>query len=416
MRVAVLTLIERTGGEAGDLRGALPIGGRSILRHQLGLALALGCTRIVVMAEAISGDLVALQHVAEATGAQFHVIATARGLVPLLPPEDDVIVLSDGLLAMPDNALELLGQGPVVLTLPVETALAAGYERIDINHAGAGAMRFAGRVAAGLADLPPEWNAASALLRLAVQHRVPLRGVPGALLDEGRWNLIRSEPEAHAAEIRWLKLHTTTTESRSPGEALAALVVHRFGPALLHAGTRPPIVALAAGVLGLLGGGAGWLGSSAIGFVLLGLAWVVQQMSSLLARVERDSLLASGIARHSFTLFQFLIDAGFVTLAAWRSGIPATPGVPWGIGAYAPLVLFGLLRLVPMVMNGRVWPRWLKDRLLAGGLLAFVSVFLPFDASLGIMALALLAAALIAAGLDAEKRRDRPNLALTNRG
>lgn len=68
MRVVVLSLIEATGAEPGGLRGYLPIGGRSLLRHQIGLALSLGARRIVVMAEGISGELVALQHVAEAGG------------------------------------------------------------------------------------------------------------------------------------------------------------------------------------------------------------------------------------------------------------------------------------------------------------------------------------------------------------
>lgn len=153
MRVAVLSLIETShpAQAAGvpatmpaGLRGYLPIGGRSLLRHQIGLALSLGAKRIVVMAEGISGELVALQHVVEAGGARFHVVATARALVPLLAPEDDVIVVGDGLIAMPDVFRDLIEAGPCVLTLPAENALPLGFERIDINHAFAGAMRLPG--------------------------------------------------------------------------------------------------------------------------------------------------------------------------------------------------------------------------------------------------------------------------------
>ncbi|WP_205525186.1 hypothetical protein [Novosphingobium sp. THN1] len=228
MRVAVLSLIETShpAQAAGvpatvpaGLRGYLPIGGRSLLRHQIGLALSLGAKRVVVMAEGISGELVALQHVVEAGGAQFHVVATARALVPLLAPEDDVIVVGDGLIAMPDVFRDLIEAGPCVLTLPAENALPLGFERIDINHAFAGAMRFQGRIAAGLADLPPEWNAQSALLRLAVQARLPLRGVSAAMLGDGRWTMVRSEQEAHTAERQWLRLHTASGGSAegSPG-------------------------------------------------------------------------------------------------------------------------------------------------------------------------------------------------------
>ena len=78
LRVALLSLMEAVVGEPQALRGLLPIGGRSVLRHQLGLAMALGCARIVVLAETLTGDLVTLQHAAEAGGARFHVIASAR--------------------------------------------------------------------------------------------------------------------------------------------------------------------------------------------------------------------------------------------------------------------------------------------------------------------------------------------------
>lgn len=396
MRVAVLSLLETVSAaeptaSAGDasvvrlapsgLRGYLPIGGRSLLRHQIGLALSLGAKRIVVMAEGISGELVSLQHVAEAGGAQFHVVATARALVPLLPPEDDVIVLGDGLLAMPDAFRELIEQGPVVLTVPIEAGLPLGFERIDINHAFASAMRFPGRIAAGLADLPPEWNAQSALLRLAIQARVTLRDVPVAMLGDGRWGLVRSEAEAHVAERQWVRLHTSlaSTGAGSPGEVLATAFVRRFGPALLHAGTRPAIVGIAAGVLILLGGGIAWLGSFATGFLLLGIAWLVERVADLLGQVERDSLLATGLERRGAALFHLLIDAGLITVAAWRSELPVSIAVPFGLNFFAPLLLIGGARLVRLAVPNRRGNGWLEDRLVASVFLAIASLVLPFD-------------------------------------
>lgn len=394
MRVAVLSLIEAAGTDPGALRGYLPIGGRSVLRHQIGFALSLGCKRIVVMAEGISSELVALQHVVEAGGAQFHVVATARALVPLLQPEDDVFVLGDGLLAMPDALRDLLEAGPVLLTLPVETALPRGFERIDINNAFAAAMRFPGRVAAALADLPPEWNAQSALLRLAIQARIPQRGVASSLLDDGRWSILRSEEAALQAERGWLRLHTDVAGSGagSPGETIAVAIVRRFGPAMLHAGTRPALVGLAAGLVGLLGGGLGWLESFAAGFVLLGLGWLVERVASLLGQVERDSLLASGLARRSIEIFHFLIDAGFVVLATWRSELPA---VPWGLRAFAPILLICALRLLPVALPSHRWARWLEDRLLVGIALSLASLFLPFDVTIALAVIGLIGTCLV---------------------
>ncbi len=423
MRVAVLSLIEVAGEGPGALRGYLPIGGRSILRHQIGLALSLGCKRIIVMAEGISGELVALQHVVEQSAAQFHVVATARSLVPLLQPEDDVFVLGDGLLAMPDAVRDLLESGPVLLTLPVETALSLGYERIDINSASAAAMRFPGRVVSGLADLPPEWNVQSAMLRLATQGRVMQRGVPTSLLDDGRWSIVRSEDEAHLAERRWLRLHTGIADAgaESPGERIAIAIVRRTGPALLHAGTRPAVLGLAAVLVGLLAGGLAWLGYSAGGFVLLGIAWLLERIAALLGRIERDSLLASGVARRSVDAFHALIDAGFVMLAAWRSDLPSGGTVPWGAAAFAPLLLVLALRLLPVALPRRRWPHWLEDRLLIGVALALTSAALPFDLTIGVAVIALFGACLVTLqlgkrqGASEQNEAGSPNPQLTSR-
>ena len=393
MRVALLSLMEAVPGEGGELRGLLPIGGRSIVRHQLGLALGLGCTRILVLAENLTGELVTMQHLAEARGARFHVVASARAIVPLVAPEDDLFVLADGLLAMPDDVLPLLEAAPVVLTTPVETGIEAGFERIDINNAGAGAMRLPGRLVASLGELPPEWNPLSALLRIAGQARVPQRVLPEALFAQARWQMVRTEGEAHQAEHVWLGFHAGAAEARSPGAWVASVAVRRFGPALLHAGTRPAIVGAASAIMALLGVGAGWMGWATIGFAVLALAWVVLRASSLLARIERASLLEQAIGIPVAGILAGVIDLGFVAVAAWRSHIPQVEGVPWGLGWFAPLVLFLLLRLFPEVLKGHRWVEWLPDRLVVGAALAWFSGLLPFDLAVRLTILALLAAA-----------------------
>lgn len=397
MRVAILSLVEQvssgqSGAEPRMLRGLLPVGGRSLLRHQIGLALHLGARRIVVLAEAMRAELVALQHVAEAGSAQFHVVATGRALVPLVLPEDDVIVLGDGLLAMPDAARALVESGPSVVTFPIEAALPHGFERIDINHAGAAVMRIPGRIVAGLADLPPEWNVQSALLRLAVQARLTMRAAPSAMLDDGSWTIVRSEHDALQAEQRWLRLHTDPGDDRRaiPGERLAVALVRRFGPALLHAGTRPGLVGLGAGVTLLLAAGLGWLDHHAIAFVLVGLGWLTERIASLIGRVERDSLLATGLTRHSSALFHLLVDVSLVALASWRSDLRMIGGLPAAAAVFVPLLLIASLRLVPLALPHRRWALVLNDRLLVSIALAGTSLLLPFDLAAAAAVLVLL--------------------------
>ena len=398
MRVALLSLMDAAHGEPQGLRGLLPIGGRSILRHQLGLALALGCARIVVLAETLTGDLVALQHAAEAGGARFHVIASARALAPLVAAEDELLVLGEGLLAVPEDALRLLGDGPVVLTVPVETGLPLGFERIDINNAGAGAMLLPGKLIAALGDLPGDWNPGSALLRIASQARIVQRELPALMLDQGRWRLIRDEAEAHRAEPGWVRLHTASAEVRSPGSWLAAGIVRTLGPALLHAGTRPFVIAAGAAITALLGAGAGWFGWCGPGFAMLALAWLVHEVAGLLARVERDSLITSSGGTPLDMLADWILDGIFITLCAWRSEIPAVTGVPWGIAWFPPVVLFLLLRLLRRLQPDEPWTWWLDDRFIIGSLLAMASVLLPFDFALRMLVVSLLVAGLLLAG------------------
>ena len=379
MRVALLSLTDAVAGEPQGLRGYLTIGGRSLARHQLGLALALGCTRIIVVTEGLTGEVIALQHATEAGGARFHVIASAHALLPLINADDELFVLADGLLAMPDAALAKLEEGPCVLALPVESGVAAGFERIDINHAFAGMIRMPGRLVAGLGDLPSEWNAHAALLRLAMQGRVPLRILPSALLTDGRWALVRSENEAHAIEPIWLRLHTASAHVRSPGEWIAGQMVHIAGPALLHAGTRPWVVALGGVVMLLLALGSGWFGWPTPGFVLLVLAWVLARVASLMTRIERRSLLEIGKHPPTGVWFELAIDAGFVLLAIWRSALSQIGGVPFAIGWFPPLLLMLLLHFLPRVVPEGRWTWLLRDRFVAGIVFVVTSAFLPFD-------------------------------------
>lgn len=407
LRVALLSVIEAAAGDPQALRGYLPIGGRSIARHQIGVALALGCTRVVVLADALTGELVSLQHTAEQAGARFHVIAAQRALVPLVAPDDELIVFSDGLLPMPADALALLSNGPVILTQPVETGLVAGFERIDINSANAGAMCVPGRLVANLGELPSDWNPVSALLRIAVQGRVPLRTVPPALVEQGRWRLIRNEDEALRAEPEWLRLHTASNHARGPGEWMAAQAIQLVGPALLHAGTRPYVIGIAALITALLGLGLGWFGWITAGFVALGLAWLLIEVAGLLGRVERDSLLAGSQRLPVSAVARYGIDGAIVALAAWRAEGPPSLAMPLGRGWFAALVLMLLLHLLPRVLPQRPWLWYLQDRMLGAIVLALTSAILPYDLMLRGYGLALLVAALImarpaAAGPNAE--------------
>lgn len=338
-----------------------------MLRQQVRLALALQCERVVCIGTGLSPELLELQHKVEKAGASFHVIGGPRALVGLVTATDEVIALEDGLLAPPAELAGLLERGQAVLVQPIEQGLEAGFERIDLNHASAGAMRVPGRLVERLADLPPDCNAISALQRIALQAGVAQHSIPGAGLRGPIWALMRQESDAIAMEPLWIRLRTHDDRPLGPSRWLALAGVRRFGPALLHAGSGATMLALGAAALALLGLGAGWLGAVALGLAICALGWMLRQATVLLARIEaeEDGALVRGL--RSQTAHGWLFDGFIAALAGW--GMPA-PTDNFAYARYFPAVmLVAMLRILPRTLGPR-WAAWLEDRALVALLLA----------------------------------------------
>jgi hypothetical protein len=131
---------------------------------------------------------------------------------------------------------------------------------------------------------------------------------------------------------------------------------------------------------------------------MLALAWLVQQVVGLLARVERDSLIGSSGAAPLDRLAGWVLDGMLITLCAWRAEISAVAGVPWGIAWFPPVVLILLLRLLQRLQPDETWIWWLNDRFVVGAVLALASILLPFDFVLRLLVVTLMVAGLFLAG------------------
>ena len=404
MRVALIFATEGAGHAAGVPRAHLRVGGATLARHQVGLALALGCERVICVAPVLDANLVALQHVAETGGARFHVVTGARGLVALISAADEVFALADGLLAWPELIMPLLEGGPAVLVQPIESGLAAGFERIDLNHASAGAMRLPGPLVERLAEMPADCDVFSSLLRTALQARVVQRMLPGEVYESGRWSLVRSEAEAHVVEQAWIRLHSLRAGTPTPTGVIARQAVRRFGPALLHAGSNGAVLGIAALVLALLGLVSAGFGLPAIGFVACAISWVLFATSAMLGRIERDSLHMPGRAFDREVVFGWVMDAILAALMA--STMAPVPGQMWAARLFAPVMLLGLARLAPQVSvlgektasRSGGWAGWLRDRAVLACVLAFAACFRVAGPATAVLALAYLAIALFMAG------------------
>lgn len=424
LRIALLSMSEPALSGAGGVADAAPaasraglrIGGISLGLHQLGTVLALGCERVVCIAQTLDAELLALQQTTAQAGGRLHVINGPRGLLGLVAAGDEIVALADGLLVEPALAHALLDGGAVVLVQPVERGLDAGFERIDINEADAGAFRAPAHLVGRLADLPPDCDTFSALQRIALQAGVARREVPLAAIDDGRWRLVRSEAEAAAAEVAWIRRHTEGGGAgTSPSARLSRLFVRHFGAALLYQGQGGAIAGAAGVALALLAATLGWFGHAVAGLFLAAMAWGVFLVAEMLGRISRAGLRRPEPRVPRMLLYSTLADALLTLLIAWASlrvpgaGAGEAPADAWA-ALFSALMLVGLCRLVGSgPWRGR---NWLHDRGLVALALALAMQVLPP------LALARLAAvAVLAAGLaDAARRREEANAGLTRKG
>jgi hypothetical protein len=362
-------MLEPASAASAQPRAFLRIGGMTVARQQLALVLAVGCERVVCIAQGLAPELIELQHVAEAAKVQFHVIAGPRPLAGLVTANDEVIALADGLFASAAEATALLDQGQGVLVQAIEPGLAAGFERIDQSLAAAGAMRLPGRLVERIAELPADCDAASALQRIALQAGLRPRALPAFGQPGQFWTLVRSEDEAHAIEPLWIHQRTSDGAPLGPSRWLARAAVRGLGPALLHAGSSPLTVVIAAAAVALLALGAGWFAWAALGLGFCALGWVLRESAALLARIDSDAGRPHR-GLDSRTTYGWMIDGIIVALAGWGSN----PGAWHGdYGRYFPaLMLVALLRILPRSLGPRA-TAWLEDRaLLALGLAAAI--------------------------------------------
>jgi hypothetical protein len=188
LRAVLIAITE--GADPPRDSAARSSGGRPLALRQLDFALACGCEEVLALGEPGSPEIALLGRAARARGAVVRLVGDAHGLLGLLNTTDELLVLEAGLLPESPVAAKALSAGPGVLVLPADAAIAAGFERVDRDRAWAGAAMIPGTLIERLAELPPDIDAPAALLRIALQARVPDRHLPHAVLEDGSWLLV----------------------------------------------------------------------------------------------------------------------------------------------------------------------------------------------------------------------------------
>ncbi|WP_395332986.1 hypothetical protein WBP06_06470 [Novosphingobium sp. BL-8H] len=368
-------------------RAFLRVGGATLARHQLGLALAMDCQRVICIARGASPELIALQHAAEDAGLQFYISTGSRPLSGLVTANDELVVVNEGLFVDPARAIELFdGVAPAVLVQPVENALAEGFERIDLNRAGTGLMQIPGRLVEQLHELPADCDVPSALMRIALQSGVPMREIPADARTGANWRMIRSDSEAHGVETEWLRTRFGAGEPMPPGRALARQGVVMFGSSLLHAGNASNALSAAVLVVLAIAGGFAWFGVLSVAFLFASLGAVLVEASRLIRSAERQALGQLPPAIPRANVLGWLIDATFGLLIL--TSVTRLFGESLLSWMFPPAMLMMLLALVPRVVAGPA-TRLMGDRALLGVVLALAAGFGQVEPVVEVLAIAL---------------------------
>jgi len=380
VRAALISIAGQPRDAAGG--GPLRVAGKTLARRQLDFALAAGCGRIVVLGDGGSPEAIALRHAAEAAGARFQAIGSGHGLLGAVSAADELLVLAPGLLPDATAAIALLEKGPAVLVLPAAPGVAAGFERIDLERAWAGALVVGGGLVERLAELPPDSEPAPALLRIALQAGVPERRLPEALLADGAWSMVADEAST-GPDRAWLRRNLPPARPTAPSGWLARQVLRAFAAGLLARG--PATGVLPAAALGLLaiGVAAAAYGFAAIGFGLVAVAAVAGELALGLRRLAEAPFGSQ--RRHTLAA---IVPAG-VDIALTACGVAAIAH-DWPHRLFPPLVLLGLL-LALRPANWSNVSAIAGDRAVLAALLAAAAAFGLAEPAIMLAALALIA-------------------------
>ncbi|MCL6251928.1 hypothetical protein M3P36_12850 [Altererythrobacter sp. KTW20L] len=353
--------------------------GRTAPERQVEFAAACGCSEVIALGGGGGAQAVALRHLAESLGMKFREVSGPHALARSGQPGERLLVLEPGLLpdpsAWPRGADSERG---IVLTLPSSVGVEAGFERIDLTRAWAGALVLPGALLPRLLALPEDIEAPSALLRIALQASLPEADLDPAALADATWTLPHGVEDARLAEDKWLARQVGGEPGEPLSQRLAGAVLRRGGGKLLERREARPLVL---GLALLLAIGAIALCRAdfdAAGFLALAIAAPMLELGLGLGRLQRARSGAFKV-REKLAPLRWLID-----LAILVCGVLAIDGA-WSERLFAPLVLLAALYAGSFAEKAR-WAT-LRDRGLVAAIIAAGA--LAHSAQVGVMVAAL---------------------------
>ena len=363
MRIALLTALAEELGRGSRKAAFRPFVGRSVLSHQIDCARALDCDMVLCMIRGLGPEAIVCQHRAESLGMRFRVIEDLRRLSGAVSADDRIVVIADGLALDIETAQAAIGEKPGIATFPADVAVPLGFERIDAERAWAGLLAIRGDAVERLSDLPPDADAASSLLRIALQSGVRTTPLDLGLIEDMAAIGPEDDGSLSAREGRWIARRAEPVSFAAPGRALAERIGIRLARDVV--GSRfervPLIVAVAAGVLAAI---LALFGKPLTGLLISGLMAAALPIADVVLRLARPP----GREPRVWHATSLLAGAGDVLLIGLIAMAGRTTGT-W-IDLFLPLMLMGLLRI-----GSRIAP--IGIRLLLSDRIALLAILVP---------------------------------------
>ncbi|MGB3167354.1 MAG: hypothetical protein WBA68_11325 [Alteraurantiacibacter sp.] len=361
------------------------IAGKSLAQRQLLFAKEAGCEMAVLHGGGAGEQAIALRHMAERLGMRFQTVSNAHALPGIIGSGDSMLVVQPGLLPEAREALDLIAaEGDRALVVSSGPGTSAGLERIDLDRAWGGVLTMPGSWLGRLAALPEDVAPHAALLRIALQHRLPEARLDDAILDAGRWTVLTSAESAGAREQGWLREHVGDAKAFAPSRWLARLVLLKGAHALLERAWTLPLALTSFAILLLGGVASAWLEKPVLGFALIALGVPVLECALGLRRLA----IAPFGAIRRLPWLRHAIDAGLLF-----AGVAAIDGL-WFRAAFPPFALVAGLIVLDRMYADHLLDA-VGDRGLVAAAIAILSAIAMPELALVLVASAILLAVLI---------------------
>lgn len=184
----------------GGLRALVTVAGETLIERQASRLFDVGVTHIAIAVGAVPADLLATCDRIRRRGMKVTPVRAASDLMVLVEPEDQIILVADGLRAGGLHYAAIAKPGSPAILVTGDTLLTQGFERIDAARRWGGLACISQPMVAELADTPGEWDMMLTLLRLAVQAGARRLYCEPALFEHGEIAIVADRPTAALIE------------------------------------------------------------------------------------------------------------------------------------------------------------------------------------------------------------------------